>query len=53
MDRRVATRRPAGAFLQLGCVVDAADEKLAVADLLKMAFQTEVCIANGEELGID
>src|ERR1019366_6311848 len=29
------------------------NEKLAVADLLEMAFQTEVGIANGEELGID
>ena len=53
MDRRVAARGPAGALLQLDCVVDAADEKLAVADLLEMAFQTEVGIANGEELGID
>ena len=34
-------------------VIGSPDEKLAVADLLEMAFQTEVGIANGEELGID
>ena len=53
MDRRVAARRPAGALLHAYRVIGSPDEKLAVADLLEMAFQTEVGIANGEELGID
>ena len=53
MDCRVAARRPAGALPHAQCVVGTPDEKLAVADLLEMAFQTEVGIANGEELGID
>jgi hypothetical protein len=53
MDRRVAARGPAGALLHAYRVIGTPDDQLAIADLLEMAFQTEVRIANGEELGID
>ena len=53
MDRGVAARGPAGALLHANCVIGTPDDRFAVADLLEMAFQTEVGIANGEELGID
>ena len=53
MDRRVTTRRPTSAFLHTHGVVGTPDEKLAVADLLEMAFQTEVRIAHTQQLGID
>ena len=33
-------------------MVRASDEKLAVADLLKVAFKTEVGVTNSEQLGV-
>ena len=53
MHRLVATRRPASALLQAQRVVRSANEQLAAADLLKVASQAEVRIANLEHLGID
>src|SRR5215472_11879973 len=52
MDGFVTTGRPARALLDAQGVVRASDEKLAVADLLKVAFKTEVGVTNGEQLGV-
>ena len=53
MNGLVTAGRPAGALLDTQSVVGAADEKLAPADLLEVAFQTEVGVAHGQQLGID
>ena len=49
----MATRRPAGAFLQTLRVVGAADVNPAVLDLLEMAAQTKVRVPNLQQLGVD
>src|ERR1039457_708015 len=53
MDRRVTARRPTGALLQSHRVVGTPDKQLAATDLLEVALQTEVRIANTEQLGVD
>jgi hypothetical protein len=53
MDRGVAACRPTGALPHAQRVVGTPDEKLAVADLLEMAFETEVGIADTQQLGVD
>ena len=54
MHSFVATSIPAGAALEEGGVVEAADENLAAGRLLlKMALKAEGGIALGEELGVD
>jgi hypothetical protein len=52
MDRRVTARRPTGALPHTQCVIGTPDEKLAIAYLLEMAFETEVGIADGQQLGV-
>lgn len=44
---------PASALLDAQRVVRTADEKRAAADLLEMAFQTQVGVAFGEQFGVD
>jgi hypothetical protein len=53
MDRGVAARRPTGALPHAQRVVGTPDEKLAVADLLEMTFETEVCVTDSQELGVN
>jgi hypothetical protein len=52
MDRFVATPGPAGALLEAQGVVRSANEKLAAANLLEVAFQAEVRVANRQQLGV-
>ena len=49
----MTARRPAGAYLHAERVVGTPDEKLAIGDLLEMALQAQVRIANTEQLRID
>jgi len=53
MDCYVAARCPARAYLQPRRVVGTPNEKLAVADLLEVAFQTQVRIPNAQQFGIN
>src|SRR5450759_2608069 len=53
MYRRVTACGPTGALLHAYGVVGTPDDKLAVADLLEVALQTQVRIAHSQQLGID
>jgi hypothetical protein len=53
MYRLVATGSPASALLQTQRMVRSTNQQLAAADLLKVASQAKVRIANLKHLGID
>jgi hypothetical protein len=53
MHRLVATRRPASALRQAQRVVRSTDENRATANLLEVASQAKVRIANLEHFGVD
>ena len=54
MDGLVAARRPAGALLQAQGVIRSADEDGSARSLLlEVAFEAEVRVAHGQQLGID
>lgn len=53
MNRFVASSGPAGALLHADGVVRTADEEPAATDLLHVAFQAEIRIALGQQLGIN
>ena len=53
MDRFVAARGPARALLEAKGVVRPADENPASVHLLEVAFQTEVRVANRQQLGVN
>ena len=52
VDGFVTSCCPTRALLHAHGMVRAPDEKLAVADLLEVAFKTQVCVPNGEQLGV-
>ena len=53
MHRFVATGGPACALLETQGVIRAANENPASVDLLEVAFQAEVRVANRQQLGVN
>lgn len=49
----MASRAPASALLNPQSVVGAADQEFSALNLLEVTFQTEIGIANTEQLGVD
>ena len=53
MNGFMTPRRPAGTLLQAHGVIRAADEDGSTPNLLEVAFEAKVGIANGQQLGVD